>query len=79
MDRVRNEQVCRRVGIEKELVDRVDQRVLRWFGHIERMNEYRLTRRVLRAKVNWVQVWGRLRLGLMDGVQITLGSKRDES
>ena len=29
MDRVRNEEVCRRAGIEMELPSRVDQRVLR--------------------------------------------------
>ena len=37
MDRLRNEEVRIRVGIERELASRVDQRVLRWFGHIERM------------------------------------------
>ena len=37
IDRVRNEEVRRRVGIERELASRADQRVLRWFGHLERM------------------------------------------
>ena len=37
MDRVTNEEVRRRAGIEKELVIRVDQRVLRWFGHVEKI------------------------------------------
>ena len=32
MDKVRNEEVHRRDGIERELVSRADQRVLRWFG-----------------------------------------------
>ena len=32
MDRVRNEEVCRRAGIGRELDSRADQRVLRWFG-----------------------------------------------
>ena len=31
-DRVRNEEVRRRAGIERELASRADQRVLRWFG-----------------------------------------------
>ena len=34
MDRVRNEQVHRRAGMETELASRADQRVLRWFGHV---------------------------------------------
>ena len=50
MDRVRNEEVRRRAGIERELASRIDQRVLRWFGHVERMDEYRMARRVLMAE-----------------------------
>ena len=52
MDRVRNEEVRRRAGIERELASRADQRVLRWFGHVERMDEYRMARRVLMAEVS---------------------------
>ena len=52
MDRVRNEEVRRRAGIERELASRADQRVLRWFGHVERMDEYRRVRRVLMAEVS---------------------------
>ena len=51
MDRVRNEEVHRRAGIESELASRADQRVLKWFGHVQRMNEYRLDRRVLMVEV----------------------------
>ena len=50
MDRVRNEEVRRRAGIERELASRADQRVTRWFGHFERMNEYRMAKRVLWPK-----------------------------
>ena len=38
IDRVRNEEVRRRAGIERELATRADQRVLRWFRHVERMD-----------------------------------------
>ena len=34
MDRVWNEEVHRRAGIEMDLASRADQRVLRWFGHV---------------------------------------------
>ena len=37
MDRVRNEELRRIAGIERELESRADQRVLRGFGHVERM------------------------------------------
>ena len=42
----------RRAGIERELASRANQRVLRWFGHVERMDEYRMARRVLMAEVS---------------------------
>ena len=51
MDRVRNQEVRRRAGIEIELASRADQRVLRWFGHVERMDEYRMARKELMAEV----------------------------
>ena len=63
MDRVRNEEVRTRAGIEKELASRADQRVLRWFGHAERMDEYRMARRVLMAELSGGRVRGRSRLG----------------
>ena len=77
MDRVRNEEVCRRAGIERELSSRADQTVWRWFGHVERMDEYRMARRVLMAKVSGGQVRGRPRLGWMDGVKVALGNGGD--
>ena len=39
-------------GIERELASRTDQRILRWFGHVERIDEYCMARRVLMADVS---------------------------
>ena len=75
MDRVSNEEVRRRAGIEIELASRADQRVLRWFGHVERMDECRMTRRVLMAEVSGGRVRGKPRLGCMDGVKVALGNR----
>ena len=61
LDRFRNEEVRRRAGIERELASRIDQRVLRWFGHVERMDEYRIARRVLMAEENGGRLRGRPR------------------
>ena len=74
MDRVMNEEVRRRAGIEMELASRADQRVLRWFRHVERMDDYRMARRVLMAGVSGGRVLGRPRLGWMDGVKVALGN-----
>ena len=74
MDRVRNEEVRRRAGIERELARRADHRVLRWFGHVKRMDEYPMARRVLISEVSGGRVRGRPRLGWMDGVKVSLGN-----
>ena len=56
-------------------MSRAYQRVLRWFGHVERMDEYRMARRVLMAEVSGRRVRGRLRLDWMDGVKVALGNR----
>ena len=35
INRVREEVVCRRAGIDRAFLSRVSERVLRWFGHVE--------------------------------------------
>ena len=75
MHRVRNEEVRRRAGIERELASRADQRVLRWFGHVERMDEYRIARRELMTEVSGERMRGRPRLGWMDSVKVALGNR----
>ena len=62
-DRVRNEEVRRRAGIERELASRADQRVSRWFGHVEKMDEYLMARMVPIVEVSGWRVRGRPRLG----------------
>ena len=78
MDRVRNEEVHRRPGIERELATRADQRALRWFAHVERMDEYRMARRVLMAEVSGGRVRGTPRLDWMDGVKVGHGEQRND-
>ena len=56
IDRVRNEEVHMRAGIEMVFASRADQRGLRWCGHVERMDEYRMASRVLLAGVICVMV-----------------------
>ena len=65
----------RKAGIERELLSRADQRVLRWFGHVERMDDYRMARRVLMAEVSGGRVRGRSMLGWMDGVKMASGNR----
>ena len=75
MVRVRNEEVCRKAGIKMELTSRVDQKVLRWLEHEERMYECRMARKLFVNGGSGGRVRGRPRLGSIDGVTVTLGSR----
>ena len=45
------------------------------FKCVERMDDYRMTRRVLMAEVSGGRVGGKPRLGWMDGVKVALGNR----
>ena len=62
MDKLRNKEVSRRAGMKRELTSRVDQRVLRWFRFVDRMDEYRMARTVVMTEVIGGLVRSRLKL-----------------
>ena len=76
LDRVRNEVVRARTGVRRELAARIDMNVLRWFGHVERMDNERLLRKVMNAKVDGRSASGRPRFGWMDGVKRALNDRQ---
>ena len=68
IERVMHEEELIRAGIKRELASCFNQRLLKWFGHLERMDKYRITKMVLMTKVSGGRVRGRPRLGRMDGM-----------
>ena len=68
-DRWRNEFVRGRVGVQEPLSKRVDRKVLKWFGHVERMGSERLTKRVYMSEVGGVRGRGRPPFRWRDGVR----------
>ena len=76
LDRVRNEVVRARTGVRRELAARVDMNVLKWFGHVEKMDNDRLLKKVMNAKVDGRSARGRRRFGWMDGVKRALNDRR---
>ena len=46
MDRVPNAQIRDLCGVRKGLDERIDEGLLRWFGHVERMERDRISNRV---------------------------------
>ena len=45
-DRVPNVEIRRKCGKNTSMSQRIDQGVLRWFGHVERMGDERMAKRV---------------------------------
>ena len=74
-DRIRNEEIRRRTGVTRELSGRADQSVLRWFGHVERMEESRLVKKIYRSEARGVTLQGRPQLRWMDGVKKALNDR----
>ena len=52
-----------------------ERNLLGYMKHVERMDEYRMARRVWMAEVSGGRVRGRPRLGWMDGVKVALGNR----
>ena len=53
-------------GLKKTIDERIDEGVLRWFGHVERMEKDRIAKRVCAESVLVVVQWvGRRRDGLI--------------
>ncbi len=75
MDQVRNEEVRRRTGIVKELAERAEQGVLRWFGHVERMEEKHFVKKVTRSDVRGIRPRGRPRMRWLESVKRALGAR----
>ena len=49
--------------------------ILRWFEHVERMDEYRMATTMLIVELSEVRVRGRSRLGGMGAMKVTIGSR----
>ena len=55
MHRIKNRSIKRRCGNKDLHLGKVNLGALRWFGHIERMDEAKLTKRIYRADVDGVR------------------------
>merc|ERR1712002_584138 len=75
IDMVPNVQIRGMCGKNVGVSERMDQGVLRWFGHVERMGNERLVKRVYDSKVRGVRRIGRPRKSWMNGVNETLERK----
>ena len=74
-DRIPNERIRGRTGVKSKLSYRAEQGGLRWFGHMERMNDGRMTKRVMKSEAEGTRSRGRPKLEWMDGVTRSLHTR----
>ena len=75
-DRRTNDEIRRRTGVDSKLSYRAEQRALRWFGHMERMSEEQLPKRVMNSKAEGVTARGRPKLGWKEGIKNSLRERQ---
>ena len=46
IDKMRNEHIRGLCGVKKGVNEKINENILRWFGHMERMNRSRLVKRM---------------------------------
>ena len=68
-DRIRNENVRMRSGMEESVAVKVGRGRLRWYGHLERMSGERVTKKIYRGEVLGLRPQGRPRFRWMDCVR----------
>ena len=73
-DRSKNVNIRKECKADVSVMDRIKKGTLRWFGHVERMNEERSVKRIYDAKVNGRRSRGRPRKTWHDQVNQILES-----
>jgi hypothetical protein len=48
-------------GVKEDVVTKIEKNMLRWFGHVERMDERRLTKEICKADLGGIAGRGRPR------------------
>jgi hypothetical protein len=59
LDKVRNTWVRNECGVKESIIDKYENSVLRWFGHVERMGDERIAKQVLNGCVEGMRGRGR--------------------
>jgi hypothetical protein len=67
-DRVKNEVIREECGVKEDVLTKIENNMLRWFGHVERMDERRLTKEIYETDVGGNAGRGRARRTFLDQI-----------
>ena len=75
LQKVRNETIRNILEQEETIIDKIQERRLTWFGHVERTEDNRLTHKTLHCYIEGVRSRGRQRKTWIDNVKEDLDKK----
>lgn len=75
MDRIRNEEIRLRMGIEGTIINDIESKQLVWYGHVRRMDETRLPKKVMEWVPSARRKRGRPRKTWKEGVSKAMSAR----
>ena len=75
LDRIRNEDIRTEMNIDTNILDTINAKRLRWYGHVNRMNETRLPKKILKWTPPQRRKRGRPKITWNDGVQTEMAAR----
>ena len=69
MDKIRNQRIRELMEVDRNILEVIEERKMRWFGHVERMGEDRIPKMILEWNAEGRRRRGKPREQWMDGIR----------
>jgi hypothetical protein len=74
-DKIRNTVIKQKMNVARSLLEDINTKQLKWYGHVQRMEEGRLPKQVMRWNPPGRRKRGRPKLTWMEGIRGQMGEK----
>ena len=75
-DKIRNNTIKQKLTVTRSLLDDIKTKQLQWYGHVQRMEEGRLPKEVMKWRPQGRRKRGRPKLTWAEGIRGLMGEKR---
>ena len=74
-DKIRNTVIKQKMNVTRSLLDDIKTKQLQWYGHVQRMEEGRLPKEVMKWRLPGRRKRGRPKLSWAEGIRGMMGEK----